>query len=99
MFRFTIRDIFWLMALVAMGASWYHQSTIWESEKQTLIDAHTAALANERRIGDMRAKEAAEQVRARFTTPRGVPAVPAEQIRAYRSRLRDEALTPAIPLT
>jgi hypothetical protein len=96
MFRFTIRDVLWLTALVAVGVGWYHQSTIWESEKQTLIDAHAAALANERRIGVLRAKEAVEQVVTRYTRPRGIPA---EQIRGNRSRLLDEELTPPIPLT
>jgi hypothetical protein len=96
MFRFTIRDVMWPTALVAVGVGWYHQSTIWESAKQTLIDAHTAALANERRIGELRAKEAAEQVIARYTRPKGIPA---EQIRGNRSRLLDEELTPTIPLT
>ena len=30
MFRFTIRDLFWLIVVVAMGVGWwYHSVTLW----------------------------------------------------------------------
>ena len=96
MFRFTMRDVLWLMALVAVCASWFHQSMRWKNERQALVDQHDAALANERRLGELRAKEAAEQVFARYSTPRGIPV---EQNRLNRSRLLDEELTPATPLS
>lgn len=96
MFQFTIRDVLWLMALVAVCASRFHQSMRWKNERQALVDQHDAAVMNERRIGELRAKETTEQVIARCSTPRGIPV---GQNRLNRSRLLDEELTPATPLS
>jgi hypothetical protein len=93
--RFTIRDVLWLTVVVAMGVGWFRQNSICESEKAKLVEQHEAALANERRLGELRAREAVEEVVARYRQPRGIPA---EQIRAIRSGLRDDEPTPVLPL-
>jgi hypothetical protein len=96
MFRFTIRDVMWLMVVVALGVGWYRQSSLWKADEQSLIQQHEAALANERRIGELRAKEAVENALMRYTRPR---ITPAEQLRAARNGLIDEEPTPTRPLT
>ena len=95
MFRFTIRDVLWLTVVVAVGVGWYRQNSIFEREKAKLVEQHEAALANERRLGDWRAKEAVEEVVTRYRRPHGMPA---EQIRAIRNGLRDEEPTSTQPL-
>jgi len=47
-FRFTIRDVLWLMVVLAMGAGWYadHRNVKWqasliEGDKAMLIDHRT----------------------------------------------------------
>src|SRR5258705_102463 len=96
MFHFTIRDVLWLMVVVAMGVGWYRQSVIWQLDKKALINEHEAALANKRRIGELRAKEAVETLVTRYTQPRGVSA---EQLSAPRNRRLTDEPTLTVPLS
>jgi hypothetical protein len=93
MFRFTIRDVLWLTVVVAMGVGWYRQSVIWQLERETLVKQHEAALANERRIGELRAKEANDNAIMRYTRPR---ITPIEQLRKAQNGLIDEEPTPTL---
>jgi hypothetical protein len=47
MFRFTIRDVLWLMVVVAMGATWIADRRLAEQEKQAVLMERDAAVANE----------------------------------------------------
>ena len=59
MFRFTIRDILWLMVVVAMGAAWRYDRRMAEQEREATVKERDAAIANERRIAELRAREIA----------------------------------------
>ncbi len=59
MFRFTIRDVLWLMVVVAMGATWFADRRLAEREKQALLIERDAAVANEHRIAEVKAREMA----------------------------------------
>jgi hypothetical protein len=55
--RFSIRDVLWLTALVAMGVGWWVDHSRITAEKQSLIVQRDADVANERRLANMRARE------------------------------------------
>jgi hypothetical protein len=59
MFRFTIRDVLWLMVVVAMGATWIADRRLAEQEKQAVLMERDAAVANEHRIAELKAREMA----------------------------------------
>jgi len=59
MFRFTIRDVLWLMVVVAMGAAWRYDRRMAEQEREATVKERDAAIANERRIAELRAREIA----------------------------------------
>jgi hypothetical protein len=96
LFRFTIRDLLWLMVVVGLALGWLHQSRVWEHEKRSLIEQHESALANEKRMGETRAREAAYQASARLIKP--PLGVSADRIRVRGDQLLNEELTPAAPL-
>jgi hypothetical protein len=62
MFRFTIRDILWLTALVALAVSWWHDRKTWHEEKAALMKQRDADVENERRIANLRAMEWAGRI-------------------------------------
>jgi len=62
MFRFTIRDVLWLMVVVAMGAAWQYDRRIAEQEKRATLKERDAAIANERRLAELKARELAGQL-------------------------------------
>jgi hypothetical protein len=60
MFRFTIRDVLWLMVVVAMGAGWYINVRAERAEKVEIV-RKWATMSDEFR----------EQVRAEIGLPPG----------------------------
>ena len=54
MFRFTIRDVLWLMVVVAVAVGW-----IMESRRAALLDARLQAFE---RMAELRAKELRREI-------------------------------------
>ena len=73
--RFTIRDLLWLTLAVAIGLLWYRDWSGWQDERRELINQRDRDVDNERRLGELRAKEAAQAAVAKYTNPprRGKP--------------------------
>ena len=59
MFRITIRDLLWLMAVVGLSIALWQERKRAENEKQLILKERDAAVANERRIADLKAREIA----------------------------------------
>ena len=64
MFRFTIRDVLWLTVVVAMGLAWWNDRRQAEREKQAVFQERDAAVANEHRLAELRAREMAGALRS-----------------------------------
>ena len=60
MFRFTIRDVLWLTVVVALGLMWFRAWSGWQDERRSLMLQRDKDVENERRLGVLRAREAAE---------------------------------------
>lgn len=80
MFRFTIRDLLWLMLVAAVVSQlWVQQASLekerqlWNNERQTLLEQHDANLANERRLALLKAREMAGQLLAGPAIQKGKP--------------------------
>jgi high-affinity Fe2+/Pb2+ permease len=54
MFRFTIRDVLWLMVVVAMGCGWWFEDREWRQVNRGLMQSnsslHEAAKGLEERL-------------------------------------------------
>jgi len=93
MFRFTIRDMLWLMVVAAVGLLWFRAWSGWQDERRTLLLQRDKDVDNERRLGELRAQEAAEVARRNARPPRvAVKAVDKHEI------LDGEEPTPELPL-
>jgi hypothetical protein len=57
--RFSIRDVLLMTAIVALALAWTNDRMKWAVEKEEMIRERDAAVENERRVGELRAREAA----------------------------------------
>src|SRR5262245_39205057 len=99
MFRFSIRDMLWLTVVAAVAALWFAGRTGWQREREALLRQQEALLRqrdkdveNERRLGLLRAREAAGTV-SRYVTPRTAPSGP-----PARRRMPDDSPIIEVPL-
>jgi hypothetical protein len=82
MLRFTIRDLLWLMVVVGIIVSWRLHILA--------LSHHTAVtIAEERRNGEIRTKEAIDRMIGRYTKPR-----PGEVSKRLRTFFEEEQATP-----
>src|SRR5204863_10172488 len=54
MFRFTIRDLLWLMVVVAIASGWYAQSLRWKVVREQLLSHQAAQRAELKAASDYR---------------------------------------------
>jgi hypothetical protein len=59
MFRFTIRDVLWLTVVVGLGLMWRVEHDRAQREIKTALDERDAAIKNEHRLADLKAREMA----------------------------------------
>jgi len=93
MFRFTIRDVLRLTVVVAVALLWFRAWSGWQEERRMLLFQRDKDVDNERRLGELRAKEAAEVARRNARPPGyAVKAVDKHEI------LNGDEPTPELPL-
>jgi hypothetical protein len=95
MFRFTIRELLLLMLVVGLAVGWWHNRGQWAAERQALIETRDADVANERRLGELRAREAAGRLvsRPQYGRPANGPR------QSLKRPPPDENPTVAVPLS
>jgi hypothetical protein len=62
LFTFTIRDVLFMTAIVGLALAWMNDRIKWAAERDEMIRQRDAAVDNERRLGELRALEAAGRV-------------------------------------
>src|SRR5262245_31211159 len=99
MCRFTIRDMLWLTLVAAVAAMWFAGRVGWQREREALLRQQEALrqqrdkdVENERRIGELRAREAAGTAVSRYLSPRSAPTG------TPRRRIADESPIIEVPL-
>jgi hypothetical protein len=59
MFCITIRDLLWLTVVVGLTIAWMADRNKAEQDKRLALEERDAAIANERRVAELKAREMA----------------------------------------
>lgn len=72
MFRFSIRDLLLVTVIVGLALAWRNDRTKWAAEKIEMMRQRDADVDNERRLGELKAREMAGRV-ILGPTPKATP--------------------------
>src|SRR5258705_3622147 len=67
--RFTIRDVLWFTVVVGLALVWFRSWSGWQDERRALMLQRDKEMDNERRLGELLAREARPQSTALCCSP------------------------------